>query len=120
MKIMETKFAPAERAPELEVVNLYELLSGVPLLDEILGSVPDVLLFLNEHRQIVFANRATFCLLGIEPTTDVLGSRPGEALGCLHAKETTGGCGTTESCQTCGAVQALSLIHISEPTRPTT
>ena len=30
MKIMETKFAPAERAPELEVVNLFELLSGVP------------------------------------------------------------------------------------------
>jgi len=104
---METKFAPAERAPELEIVNLFELLSGVPLLDEILGSVPDVLLFLNEHRQIVFANRATFCFLGIEPTTDVLGSRPGEALGCLHATETGGGCGTTESCQTCGAVQAI-------------
>ncbi len=107
MKTMETNFAPAERAPELEIVNLYELLSGVPLLDEILGSVPDVLLFLNEHRQIVFANRATFCFLGIEPTTDVLGSRPGEALGCLHATETAGGCGTTESCQTCGAVQAI-------------
>lgn len=104
---METKFAPAERAPELEIVNLFELLSGVPLLDEILGSVPDVLLFLNEHRQIVFANRATFCFLGIEPTTDVLGSRPGEALGCLHATETAGGCGTSESCQTCGAVQAI-------------
>jgi hypothetical protein len=71
MKIMETKFAPAERAPGLEVINLFELLSGVPLLDEILRSVPDVLLFLNKHRQIVFANRATFCFLGIEPTTDV-------------------------------------------------
>ena len=104
---METKFAPAERSPELEVINLFELLSGVPLLDEILQSVPDVLLFLNEHRQIVFANRATFCFLGIEPTTDVLGSRPGEALGCVHATETAGGCGTTEACQTCGAVQAI-------------
>lgn len=103
----ETQFAPAERAPEPEVHNLFELLSGVPLLDEILGSVPDVLLFLNEHRQIVFANRATFCLLGIEPTLDVLGSRPGEALGCVHASETEGGCGTTEFCQTCGAVRAI-------------
>jgi hypothetical protein len=104
---METKFAPAERAPELEVHNLFEILSGVPLLDEILGSVPDALLFLNEHRQIVFANRATFCFLGIEPTPEVLGSRPGEALGCVHATETAGGCGTTEFCQTCGAVQAI-------------
>jgi len=107
MRIMETKFAPAERAAELEIKNLFELLSGVPLLDKILGSVPDVLLFLNEHRQIVFANRATFCFLGIEPTTDVLGSRPGEALSCVHATETEGGCGTAEACQTCGAVQAI-------------
>jgi len=104
---MKTRFAPAERAAELEVKNLFELLSGVPLLDEILCSVPDVLLFLNEHRQIVFANRATFRFLGIEPTTDVLGSRPGEALSCVHATETEGGCGTAEACQTCGAVQAI-------------
>lgn len=103
----ETHFAPAERAPRPEVHNLHELLSGVPLLDEILGSVPDALLFLNAHRQIVFANRATFCFLGIEPTPNVLGSRPGEALGCVHATETAGGCGTTEFCQTCGAVQAI-------------
>ena len=103
----ETQFAPAERAPRPEVHNLHELLSGVPLLDEILGSVPDALLFLNAHRQIVFANRATFCFLGIEPTPNVLGSRPGEALGCVHATETAGGCGTTEFCQTCGAVQAI-------------
>ena len=107
MNFMETKFASPERSPELEVHNLFELLSGVPLLDEILGSVPDALLFLNEQRQIVFANRATFCFLGIEPTPEVLGSRPGEALGCVHASETEGGCGTTEFCQTCGAVQAI-------------
>jgi nitrogen-specific signal transduction histidine kinase len=112
---MDTRFAPAERAPELEVHNLFELLSAVPLLDEILGSVPDALLFLNEHRQIVFANRATFCFLGIEPTPDVLGSRPGEALGCAHATETAGGCGTTEFCQTCGAVQAILAAQKGNP-----
>jgi K+-sensing histidine kinase KdpD len=104
---MKTEFAPAERAPQPEVHNLFELLAGVPLLGEILGSVPDALLFLNQQRQIVFANRATFCFLGIEPTTEVLGSRPGEALGCVHATQTDGGCGTTEFCQTCGAVQAI-------------
>jgi len=104
---MESQFAPAGRATEPEIHNLFELLSGVPLLNDILGSVPDALLFLNEHRQIVFANRATFCFLGIEPTSEVLGNRPGEALGCVHATETAGGCGTTEFCQTCGAVQAI-------------
>jgi signal transduction histidine kinase len=103
----ETMFAPAERAPEMRVQDLHQLLAGIPLLDKILCSVPDVLLFLNKQRQIVFANNAAFCFLGIEPTPEVLGSRPGEAMGCVHAAETEGGCGTTEFCQTCGAVQAI-------------
>jgi nitrogen-specific signal transduction histidine kinase len=105
--MMETKFAPAERAPELQIRNLYQLLLRIPLLDEILRSVPDVLLFLNEQRQIVFANHAAFRFLGIEPTPEVLGNRPGEALQCVHAAETDGGCGTTEFCETCGAVNAI-------------
>jgi signal transduction histidine kinase len=105
--MMETQFASAERAPEVQVRDLHQLLLSIPLLQKILCSVPDVLLFLNEHRQIVFANDAAFCFLGVEPTADVLGNRPGEALGCVHAKETEGGCGTTEFCQTCGAAQAI-------------
>jgi signal transduction histidine kinase len=105
--MMETQFGSAERAPEVHVRDLHQLLSSTPLLQKILCSVPDVLLFLNEHRQIVFANDAAFCFLGVEPTPDVLGNRPGEALGCVHATETEGGCGTTEFCQTCGAVQAI-------------
>jgi signal transduction histidine kinase len=113
--MMETKFAPAERAPEMRVRDLHRLLAGIPLLDEILGSVPGVLLFLNEHRQIVFANDAAFCFLGIEPTLDVLGSRPGEAVQCVHALETPGGCGTTEFCQTCGAVRAILAAQRGNP-----
>jgi signal transduction histidine kinase len=113
--MMETEFAPAERAPEMQVRDLHQLLAGIPLLDKILGSVPGVLLFLNEHRQIVFANDAAFCFLGIEPTLDVLGSRPGEAVQCVHALETPGGCGTTEFCQTCGAVQAILAAQRGNP-----
>ena len=75
--MLETQFAPAERAPETQVMDLHQLLSDIPLLGEILRSVPDVLVFLNEHRQIVFANDAAFCFLGMEPTLDLLGNRPG-------------------------------------------
>jgi len=105
--MMETRFAPAERAPDERILDLHRRLSDIPLLGEILGSVPDVLVFLNEHRQIVFANHAAFRFLGMEPTLDLLGNRPGEAFHCVHAQETAGGCGTTEFCQTCGAVQAI-------------
>lgn len=113
--MLETRFAPAERAPETRVLDLHRLLSGIPILGEILRSVPDVLLFLNEHRQIVFANDAAFCFLGMEPTLDLLGDRPGEAFHCVHAKETEGGCGTTEFCQTCGAVQAILAAQRGSP-----
>jgi signal transduction histidine kinase len=113
--MLETQFAPAERAPETRVLDLNQLLSDIPILGEILRSVPDVLLFLNEHRQIVFANDAAFCFLGIEPTLDLLGDRPGEAFHCIHAKETEGGCGTTEFCQTCGAVQAILAAQRGRP-----
>jgi signal transduction histidine kinase len=113
--MLETQFAPAERAPETRVLDLHRLLSDIPILGEILRSVPDVLLFLNEHRQIVFANDAAFCFLGIEPTLDLLGDRPGEAFHCVHAKETEGGCGTTEFCQTCGAVQAILAAQRGSP-----
>jgi len=105
--VLATRFAPAERASEKRVRDLYRLLSSIPLLEKILGSVPDILVFLNEQRQIVLANDAVFGFLGIEPTLEVLGNRPGEAFGCAHAAETEGGCGTTEFCQTCGAVQAI-------------
>ena len=105
--MLETQFAPAERAPDIRVQDLHQLLSGIPLLQKILCSVPDILLFLNEHRQIVFANDAAFCFLGVEPTPDLLGNRPGEAFGCVHATQTEGGCGTTEFCQTCGAAKAI-------------
>jgi signal transduction histidine kinase len=36
-----------------------------------------------------------------------LGKRPGEAVNCAHAFQETGGCGTTEFCRSCGAVNAI-------------
>ena len=38
---------------------------------------------------------------------ELLGKRPGEALGCVHASECSTGCGTTEFCSECGAVRAI-------------
>ncbi len=111
----KTEFAPAERASEAEVRGQHQGLSSIPFFEKILDSVPDILVFLNEHRQVVFANKAVFSFLGVEPTPDVLGSRPGEAFGCVHAVETEAGCGTTAFCQTCGAVQAILAAQRGTP-----
>jgi signal transduction histidine kinase len=108
VKKLATKFAPAERASSEEVSRQARLFAGKKLLGVLPNVVPCVLLAVNEFRQIVFANERFLELLSAkEREAGVPGRRPGEVLGCLHAFEDESGCGTTESCSTCGAVHAI-------------
>lgn len=76
-------------------------------MKEFSDALPNIFLVLNRHRQIVFANQALLDLVGRKRPEEVYGLRPGEILDCIHAHETDGGCGTTEFCRTCGAVNAI-------------
>ena len=70
--------------------------------------MPCIVMVLNEHRQIVFANKLLADLLPPgQQNSSILGMRPGEAIGCTHGFESEGGCGTTEFCGLCGAVHAI-------------
>jgi len=110
---LPTEFAPAERIPKDAVQSQSQLFLDSPLACQLLSSVPDILLVLNKQRQIVFANRALYDLLGLKETdTDkVLGRRQGEVLSCVHAFESEGGCGTTKFCSACGAMRAILSSH---------
>jgi len=103
---LHTEFAPAERADRNDIDLQAQSFGTDPLIQQLLNTVPDIFLILNEHRQAVFVNRAMLDLLKLDSVDSLLGLRPGELLGCSHAFETYGGCGTTEFCKTCGAVQA--------------
>ncbi|WP_187147760.1 PAS domain-containing sensor histidine kinase [Heliomicrobium modesticaldum] len=97
----------AERLSRREVeaqANLIEKLEGVQVA---FNALPHVIMVLNRQRQIIFTNSALLALLGDVDMEMVLGVRPGEVLRCIHAQNETGGCGTTESCRTCGAFFAL-------------
>jgi signal transduction histidine kinase len=103
-----TKFASAERAAPPDVERQARLISGQKLSGILPDVVPCILMVVNNHRQIVFANERLLDLLSPEQRqTGILGRRPGEVLGCVHAFETDEGCGTTESCTFCGAVNAM-------------
>jgi signal transduction histidine kinase len=102
-----TEFAPAERAAIGEIQEQARLFLGFSLLCKILDAVPDIIMILNENRQVVFANKALLDLLGVQRLDFTGGLRPGEVLNCAHAFQSIGGCGTTEFCRTCGAVQAI-------------
>ena len=62
---------------------------------------------LNRQRQILVGNSVLLEGLGIQGMEFIEGLRPGEALGCLHASQCLGGCGTAPECANCGAVLAI-------------
>lgn len=104
---LPTAFAPAERATSAELDTQREIFEKLYMLSDLMRGVPDVFVVLNAQRQIVFANQAIFQQLGVEDRAALIGKRPGEALDCVHAAESDGGCGTTEFCRECGAVRAI-------------
>ena len=53
---MATDFAPAERAPQDEILRQHDKLVALFFVHELLDAVPNMAVILNEQRQIVFAN----------------------------------------------------------------
>jgi len=104
--LLPTKFLPVERATAEDVRRQREAIASLPLVVGLLDAVPSIVLMLNEQRQIVYANRVALDKLGARPD-GLLGKRLGEAVDCIHYREGEG-CGTTESCTTCGAANATA------------
>lgn len=73
----------------------------------------------NPLRQIVFSNRAFCMTMGVESLESFIGLRPGEAMGCTYADIEDTGCGTSDYCRECGALQAVmeSIAQCSEAER---
>jgi PAS domain-containing protein len=111
--VQSTFFAPAERAPEWAVRKDFEAFRSLTELKEILDALPYIAAILNSQRQIVYLNQALMDMVGAKSVDELLGKRAGEALNCIHAAETQGGCGTSEACRLCGAAQATvhSQLH---------
>ena len=98
-------FAPAERRSGDHIKIQHETFrsSGATRL---VDTLPHLILVLNDCRQMVYCNEAVLKALAFEQADALLGLRPGEILGCIHAVD-AGDCGTTEFCSQCGAVKAI-------------
>jgi hypothetical protein len=109
MKIPITFFAPAERKP-VEVVQLQAAgLNRAPLTHTLLNAALNYLLVLNEQRQIVMASENILELVPDKTMDQIIGLRPGEALGCIHAHECESGCGTSQFCCQCAMVRVILM-----------
>ena len=104
---MNTKYAPAERAPISDVLISKSKLEQLPFINEIFCSLSYIFCIFNEQRQIVFVNDVMLKSLGVDNVNKVLGKRFGEAFSCLHSTDEEGGCGTSEYCRYCGAIDSI-------------
>ena len=104
---MKSRYALAERADPLHIEDDAHKFEKNEILNIISNAVSTMVVILNQQRQIVFANNHFLNFLDLTDIKPVLGKRPGEAVNCLHAFSTDGGCGTTEFCRTCGAFGAI-------------
>ncbi|MBT3383501.1 MAG: PAS domain-containing sensor histidine kinase [Prolixibacteraceae bacterium] len=105
--ILKTQYAPYQRVSEKGLKKQKELFRTHNLLSKVADSVSESVLVLNINRQIIYANKKFLNLLGTDDYDSVIGKRPGEAVNCVHSCVSEGGCGTTEFCRTCGAVNAI-------------
>lgn len=104
---IRTKFAPATRKSAEQIALEYDQILNIPYLKGILDSLPYLSAILNEERQAIYVNQNILDFLGLDNILDVLGERPGEMMGCFHSIKEAGGCGTSENCRYCGAVNAI-------------
>lgn len=102
-----TMFAPGDRVSDDVIKTQHEMLINTPMIKNVIDSIPEIVMVINWQRQIVYANYTMVKVLGVEGADAILGKRPGEILECMHSDEMPGGCGTTEFCCVCGAVESL-------------
>ena len=102
-----TAYLPSERTGALKLATEISVASRSAVVEALLLGTGTALAVLDRNRQVVAMNAGYVALLGVEDPGEVLGLRSGESLGCVHAQETPGGCGTTPACPSCGVAVAM-------------
>jgi len=95
------------REPLDTIIQSNISLSRITHIKDLLASMSSIICILNTRNQIVFYNDVITEKYGLNIEQDILGIRPGEVFQCVNATNGTGGCGTTEKCEYCGAYKAF-------------
>lgn len=106
-EIIPTYHAPSIRFNKLKIVQQSELISNNKLIIQLFDSINQMVVILNQYRQIIYTNKSYQKFCNTNDAITLLGKRPGESFGCINAYREMGGCGTSEFCKTCGAVNSI-------------
>lgn len=104
---LPTYFAPAERETEETLKHQKSCIEQSRLVSALLDAGPTCILILNSKRQVIASGERILSLVHGLSLDQILGLRPGEVVGCSHAHECAGGCGTSKHCRDCGAARAI-------------
>ncbi|MBU2493460.1 MAG: HAMP domain-containing histidine kinase [Bacteroidetes bacterium] len=105
---IKTYFMSPERSsPEIINKEMTVLLNN-STIHQLIEGFPEIVVLLNEHRQIIACNSIGLKSFGCENIYEISGKRIGEALNCIQAFKFSGGCGTSIFCKECGAAKALN------------
>jgi nitrogen fixation/metabolism regulation signal transduction histidine kinase len=102
-----TQYARAGRADSDRIrtqVNIFAENEPIKAMAEGVGKM---VVILNHERQIVYANSMFLDTFSNGKIVGIIGQRPGEAVNCMHSDAGTDGCGTSEFCRSCGAINAI-------------
>lgn len=108
MKNLETMYAPAERESLDYVLGEAQIIQDMGIVDNLTHIVPLTILIINKYRQVVYYNKNLVKMLGVkDESLCILSKRPGELMNCKHSKDMKAGCGTSEFCRECGAINTI-------------
>jgi signal transduction histidine kinase len=95
----------SERASAQTIERQAKLILDTGLLETFYDAMTELVLILNRQRQVVFCNTHWAQLVGAKDRRELYGRRVGESMGCANSK-LSGGCGASDGCAFCGALQA--------------
>lgn len=105
--IEQIPYDTVNRADKAEIELHSKIFKENKIIINIANSLSQMLIVLNKERQIIYSNKLFISFLGLSSDNDLIGKRPGEALNCIYAGSIGLGCGTTEFCKSCGALNAI-------------
>lgn len=86
----------------------YELANS-PLLNAVFKSLPEMVFVVDRERKILGINDAVKNLMR-KDTGDILDLRAGDALNCIHSRDTKEGCGFGPACSSCVIRQSFNEV----------
>lgn len=108
LKIPMEKHRRVEDRPWVdEVHDLARRSMENPMVRAVLDSLEGLVMVLDRERRVVAANPELMESLDLGEAERLIGSLPGNAMGCVHAGETPLGCGSAPACIHCGALGAI-------------